>query len=179
MEKKDLSISMLSANLLSLAFAIPLAIVLAWIFILRWGYPQLLGGINAFFGNLIVFLVIFIIGIVIHELIHGISWALFAKIPFSAIKFGFQVQTLTPYAHCARPVPVNAYRAGTFMPALILGILPAIVAIIDGSGWLFSLGLIFTISAGGDMVILWILRIVAPEKLVEDHPSRAGCYVLE
>lgn len=34
-------------------------------------------------------------------------------------------------------------------------------------------------SAGGDWLILWLIRNVKAGSLVEDHPSKAGCYVLE
>ena len=44
------------------------------------------------------------LGIVAHEAIHGLSWAYFSGRPLSAVKFGFQVKTLTPYAHCKEPI---------------------------------------------------------------------------
>ena len=60
------------------------------------------------------------------------------------------------------------------MPALLLGLLPAIVALFTGSGWLLVFGLIFTIAAGGDMVILWTLRRVPGNICArEAKPSRA------
>ena len=34
-------------------------------------------------------------------------------------------------------------------------------------------------AAGGDWLVLWLLRGVSPGAFVEDHPTRAGCYVLE
>jgi len=38
--------------------------------------------------------------------------------------------------------------------------------------------MMMTAAAGGDMMILWLLRKDKSPVLVEDHPSEAGCYVL-
>lgn len=40
-------------------------------------------------------------------------------------------------------------------------------------------GIIYTFAAGGDWIIRWLLHHVKPGTLVEDHLSRAGCYVIE
>jgi GNAT superfamily N-acetyltransferase len=50
------------------------------------------------------------------------AWVIFVSKPFSAVKFGFQWQSLRPYAHLKEPVEVNAYQIGAFMPGFILGI---------------------------------------------------------
>jgi len=36
-----------------------------------------------------------------------------------------------------------------------------------------------TAGAGGDFLILWLTRHVKAGMQVEDHPTNAGCYVLE
>jgi hypothetical protein len=48
-----------------------------------------------------------------------------------------------------------------------------------GPTWLFFAGLLFSIAAAGDFMILWVLRNVPSHLLVQDHPSRAGCLVYE
>ena len=99
--------------------------------------------------------------------------------PLSSIKFGFQWKTLTPYAHIKEPVEVNVYRIGAFMPGFILGILIYFISLIFGDGNLFWFSVIHTTAAGGDWLILWLIRNVKACALVEDHPTNAGCYVLE
>jgi hypothetical protein len=89
------------------------------------------------------------------------------------------VQSLTPYAHLKEPIEVNAYRWGAFMPGLVLGLLPALVGILTGNGFLIAFGLLFVSAAGGDLLILWLIRKVPAGRMVEDHPTNAGCYVLE
>ena len=177
--KTDLSVSMEKAGLYSLSFAIPIALVLAGAFILRWGFDQFRNGFDSLFGGFLYFLAIFFLGIVLHELIHGITWMYLGKKPLSAIKFGFQLKTFTPYAHCKEPLKINPYRIGAAMPGVLLGLLPALIGIINGNGWALAFGLLFTTAAGGDMLILWLIRNVSSDKLVEDHPTHAGCYILD
>jgi hypothetical protein len=177
--KTDLSISMEKANVYSLAIALPVALLQIAGYSLRWGSNAFVEGFDAFFGNIIVFLVIFFLGVILHELIHGFTWMLFAQKPFSAIKFGFQVKTFTPYAHCKEPMKINPYRIGAAMPGVLLGLLPALLGILNGHGWLLAFGVLFTAAAGGDFLVLWLLRNVKSDSLVEDHPTQAGCYIID
>lgn len=176
--KRDLSVSMLEANIYSLLFAVPIVGLLAAVYILRWRELSLTFGSN-FLIAITILLVVLIVGSIAHELIHASAWMWFSKKPVSEFKLGFQWKSLTPYAHAKEPMEVNAYRLGTAAPGLILGILPALLGIITGNSWLMGFGLLFTFAAGGDMLILWLIRNVPAGKLVEDHPTRAGCYVLE
>ncbi len=179
MNKQDFSVSMRQASVYSLALALPPAFLLAWGYAFRWGWEAFWAGFDALFGNLWVFLGVFLVGVIVHEGIHGVSWAIFGKKPLHAIKFGFQWKTITPYAHCKEPMEVNAYRLGTVMPGVVLGLIPALVGIGTGAGSWLMFGLIFTTAAGGDFLILWLLRGVQAGKQVEDHPTQAGCYVLD
>ena len=62
---------------------------------------------------------------------------------------------------------------------LLLGILPYLFSLLLADGNLFWFGLFHTSAAGGDWLILWLLRNIRAGSLVEDHPTHAGCYVLE
>jgi hypothetical protein len=123
------------------------------------------------------FFPVFAVGIVVHELIHGLSWMAAGRLSFAQMKFGFQLKTLTPYAHCTVPVKKSAYVFGTLMPAVVLGFLPFIISLITGNGWVLIFSILFTFAAVGDFLIVWLIRSVAWNTLVEDHPENAGCYV--
>ncbi|MEW6083642.1 MAG: DUF3267 domain-containing protein [Chloroflexota bacterium] len=179
LNKTDLSMPMEKAGVYSLLFAVPIAMALALVYIYRWGTTRFAAGFDDLFANFFIFLIVFFLGIVVHELIHGFTWMLFGRLPFSAIKFGFQARTFTPYAHCLVPLKVNPYRIGAAMPCILLGLLPAIASLLNGNGLLLAFGLLFTTAAGGDLLILWLIRKVESDKLVEDHPTNAGCYVIE
>lgn len=171
--KRDLSISMARANVIVLFTSIHVALLQFLIFLMLHGMDNL----ATTWGSALLIAVV--LGVVVHELIHGISWVIFGHKPFSAIKFGFQLKTFTPYAHLKEPVEVNAYRIGGFMPGFVLGILPYILSLVLGDGNLLWFSLVHTAAAGGDWLILWLMRNVKTGMLVEDHPTNAGCYVLE
>ncbi|MGB6295963.1 MAG: DUF3267 domain-containing protein [Rivularia sp. (in: cyanobacteria)] len=178
--KKDLSVSMVKANLYAIIAVLPFILILVGLHIYVWK------GRN-FFGELFssepqyfsLFMLAIFVGIVIHELIHGITWQFFSKKKSNAIRYGIDWKTMSPYAHCKEPMEIKAYRLGVVMPAIILGFLPAIIGILTGNAFIFIFGLAFILAAGGDILILWLIRNVKAGSLVEDHPKRAGCYVID
>lgn len=172
--KHDLSVSMAQANIVVMFITIPVVILQFAIFILLPGVESLEPTWNS-----VILIAVVLLGVILHELLHGISWVIFGHKPFSAIKFGFQWKTFTPYAHLKEPVEVNAYRLGAFLPGFILGILTYILSLVLGNGNLFWFSLVHTSAAGGDWLILWLIRNVQAGMQVEDHPINAGCYVLE
>ena len=175
--KRDLSVSMLRANIVAFFIMIPVAVLQFVLFYMLHGSKQL--EITFYLLNVILFLVLVIASIVVHELLHGLTWMAFGKKSFSTIKFGVQWKTLTPYAHLKVPIKVNAYRIGGFMPGFVLGILPFSLSLILGDSNLLWFAIIQTAAASGDWLILWLLRNVKGGMLVEDHPFRAGCYMFE
>lgn len=172
--KRDLSVSMTRANIIVTFICIPIIILQFAVFLMLHGIEGL-----KLKGSPALLLIAVLLGIVIHELIHGLCWMIFGRKRFSAIQFGFQWKTLTPYAHLKEPVEVTAYWLGAFLPGFILGILTYGLSLVFGNGDLFWFSLIHTSAAGGDWLILWIIRDVKPGSQVEDHPTNAGCYVLE
>jgi hypothetical protein len=177
--RRDVTISMAKANLYTMLFGLPLVVTVAVVYSLIWDANSFWRGFEDIFGRLLTFGLILVVGVVVHELLHALGWAIAARKPWRAFRFGFQLKTLTPYAHCTEPMPARAYRVGVLMPGLLLGLLPLGVGLLSGAGWLFVFGLLFTFVAGGDALILWVLRRVPGTALVEDHPSAAGCVVIE
>lgn len=174
---EDRSVSMAAANGYAMAFVIPATVVLLGGFFARWGWQPLYAVTDAALGNLLIGLAVLAGGVVAHELLHVWAWRLAGRVSSETVRLGFQWKTLTPYAHCTVPMPARAYRIGAATPGVVLGLVPALAGLLLGHGALFLFGLLFTLAAGGDAVILWLLRDVPPERLVKDHPSRAGCLV--
>src|SRR5512142_488404 len=172
--KRDLSISMQRASLIVVWISIPVAVAQFALFSWLHGAKKMDPT-----WNYIVLLAVILFGVVLHEFIHAITWVIFGHKSFSRIKFGFQWKTLTPYAHLTEPVEVNAYRLGAFMPGFVLGILVYFLSLMLGDGSLFWFSLIHTSAAGGDWLVLWLIRNLKPGTMVEDHLMQAGCYVIE
>jgi hypothetical protein len=122
-------------------------------------------------------IIILLLGMIVHELIHGITWSLYTKNGFKSIKFGILLKMLTPYCHCKEPLKVKHYMTGAIMPAIILGFIPAVLSIVLGSVFLLVFGIFFTMAAIGDFMIINLIRKESSNSMVLDHPSEAGCYI--
>lgn len=173
---EDRSISMARANVLALA-TMPVTAALVMVpYVLLHGVRALEGGWNGVVGPL-VFIPLVLISIVVHEGLHGLGF-LVSGVPRSSLRFGVQRQTLTPYASCTVPVEARHYRLAAAMPALVLGIVPAIIG--WATGWVpaavYAMWMLWF--AGGDLLILWIIRDLPARTLVIDHPDRAGCRIV-
>ena len=185
-EKEKLTIDIVWANVFGILIMIPIAIIYGLPFYLVWHdiYPivnmkELFNDLSPGFIILIPLkmLLIMVLGIIIHELIHGVVWAKYSQHGFKSIKFGVLWKMLTPYCHCREPLNVGHYILGAIMPAIILGLMPAIISIIIGNFWLLVFSVFFTIAASGDFLIINLLRKENMNSLVQDHPSEAGCYI--
>ena len=159
--------------ILSAILFVLLALPFNWVydrFMIKFSDVTLLKGI--------AIVVIYFLGIAIHELIHGLTAIWYAKIKVSDAKFGIMWKSLAPYFHSKVPVPAGKYRVIVMMPLVLMGIIPYIIAMLIGNGWLLAFGILFIISAAGDGLILWLMRNVASDQLVQDHPEKIGLIVL-
>lgn len=175
-EAHDLTISAVYANVMAVVLALPILLVLWTVFVWKNGHssissPMLLG-----------VLVLFFLLIVVHEAIHGLFWAIFAKNGWKSISFGIMRDSWTPYCTCQEELTRGQYAVGAVMPCVWLGILPAVTAILLGSLPLFWLGALMILAAGGDLTILYKLFLYGAQgKEVRylDHPYEAGLVVFE
>lgn len=176
---RKVAIDLGKANLFSVAIMAVSAVVLLVPFFLIWhdrkNFVDLMGGRTEWF----VVLAAFVVGIVVHELIHGLTWACYAKSGWKSISFGVIWKMLTPYCHCDEPLPIPGYKMGAMMPCIVLGIIPAIVGLCIGSLLLLAWGILFIGAAAGDIWMTWLLTKENPKSLVLDHPSEAGFYIIE
>ncbi|MER2996982.1 DUF3267 domain-containing protein [Pontibacter populi] len=181
-KKEELTLPAGRANVLALVFALPVLLVFIPVYVWLWPEQFEAHTLESFYqaNKMSVFfypLLLFIPGAVVHELLHGLTWAVFCKKGLKSIKYGVHWQMLTPYCHCKEMLPLRAYILGGLMPGLVLGILPTIAGLVLGNIYLFAFGLLFTVAAGGDALILWMLRNAKKQDLVQDHPDLIGCIV--
>jgi hypothetical protein len=169
---EDRSISLLKANLIATVALIPVLLIGVGLFSLLWGPGRYT------FEMTWAALGVFIVGIVVHELLHGVGWQLAMQTENAAVHYGIKWQALTPYAHLTGPIHLGAYRVGTWLPGVVLGLLPLALGLALGASDLLTFGVTFTWSAAGDFMVLWSLRDLPPDVRVEDHPDRAGARVL-
>ncbi len=142
---------------------------------------------NIIYDNFILnydwkFVLFLLLSFVIHELIHGLFWGVFASEHNKSIEFGFIVKMLTPYCTCLEPLKRGQYLIGCIMPGVILGLFPYVTAYIIGSTSMLFYGLIMLVGAAGDaMIATKLLRFKseAEDVIYMDHPTEGGLIVLE
>ena len=175
---KDLSISALSANLYAIPIVLISIICLVFSFVIIWDWQTFTKGFLSIYLALPYFIIAFIVGTFFHEVLHAIGFLIFGKLKIEQVQIGIKWKYLTPFAHCKMPLKASVYRLALLLPAILLGIFPSLAALIIGKSWLLIYGILFTVSAGGDFLILWIIRKVRSDELVKDHPERCGCFII-
>ena len=178
-KRTELTIGIKTANTFAVIMGIPLAVIAIGLFFIINRNREWKGVSST---DLWILAVIFFVMIAVHELIHGVTWAIFTENHFKDIEFGFIKENFTPYCSCTRPLSRWEYILGAMMPLIILGIIPSIAGICIGSLKVLIFGIVMIISAGGDiLLVVQILRYKsqAKEVLYVDHPTQAGGVVFE
>jgi hypothetical protein len=182
LEKVKLTVNIVWANIFGLILLSPTIAIFGIPYYVIWEneiFPALMKSYlitNPPMLMLSIVVAVFL-GVVTHELLHGITWARFTKKGFKSIEFGFIFKMLTPYCHCKEPLLIKHYILGAIMPAIVLGIIPSIVSILIGSLGMLLFGIFFTIAACGDFLCINMLLKENMNDWVEDHPTEAGCFV--
>ena len=178
-KRTELTVGVVFANVFGFLYGVPLLLLSIFLFVkLHPGDFMLdmsISGMMLFFGAMLIL-------VVVHELIHGVSWGIFAEHHMKDIEFGFIAQYLTPYCACRCPLSKGKYIFGGLMPLVILGLIPIVLALIIASPAMLLMGNIMTISAAGDiLVVLNILKYKSDAKDVVyiDHPTQAGGVIFE
>jgi len=170
-------IDLVKANVIALKYFALFIVIFALPYYLLWGFnsPSFLSENSILIAFISV--IVILLGIVIHELIHGIFFALYASKGFKSIKFGILWKMLTPYCHCKEPLKIKHYIIALLAPLVLLGILPALISLVIGSIPLLAFGIFFSGSAAGDLMIYSLIKKENPEDFVQDHPSEAGYFI--
>lgn len=174
--KKEYTISVRRANVVAFFFIIPIAFFYMLPFYILWG-KNILNSIKSI--SLTIALLSIPLGIVIHELSHGLVWALFTTKGIRSISFGVKWEYLTPYCHCSEPLKVWQYITGALSPLFLMGILPGVYAMISGDTFIMFFAMFFTWAAGGDIQAVWMLRKFKMGQMVKDHPEDLGFIIVD
>ena len=139
-----------------------------------WGTKLFLHSGKYFLTSYLLLLISLSVGLVMHELLHAFTWAAFCKTKMKAIRFGFDWRNLAPFVHCSEYLPKHSYMLGVAMPGIVLGLLPAIISISVGNGWLTWFAVFFTAGAAGDLSTLLKLRLADRRDDILDHSDHLG-----
>lgn len=122
----------------------------------------------------LIFLFSVILGIVLHELIHALTFSLFLPSKLKGVQFGFNKEHGIPFVHIIEPISVIGFRIGAIMPLIILGLFPVISGFILGHISLTLFGIIFILSSSGDILLINKTRNLNSHQLVLDLPDKVG-----
>lgn len=175
-QTKELKISALRANVLAIIISAPFWIGAIVPFVILHGNPFVQD------YNALLFVLAMIAGIVVHELIHGLTFAMFTAKGWKSIEFGIIWEYVTPYCTCSEPMKKGPMIFAAIMPTIVLGFLPAVLGIVTGKWVILFFAIILIMGGGGDMmIILNILkyRSKGKEVLFLDHPYEIGTIVFE
>ena len=157
----DLVVDVVQANVMAVVVMLPFLVAAAVLFFAL----NPVGEVYIPLSGMALWLLAFLVLVVLHEAIHGLTWGLMAPHGFKAIAFGVIWQMLTPYCTCNDGLKRWQYLLGGLMPTLILGFGLAGLATAQGSLWLFSLAEVMILGGGGDFLVVFkMLR----------HPQKDG-----
>ncbi|MGU9538871.1 metalloprotease family protein [Clostridium tepidum] len=69
------------------------------------------------------------------------------------MKLGFNIKTLTPYAHCKISISANIYIMALLLPSIMVGLLPTIIGLVLGIKMLVFVGSFLIVGGTGDFMI--------------------------
>ena len=175
-EMKEHTLGIVYANIMAFVVALPFLLPVIIL------YAFFDGGYIIEKGEMALFLLFDIALIVVHEGVHGLSWACFAKNRFKSIEFGIMPEMCTPYCTCSEPLKRWQYIFGSLMPLITVGLIPSAIAVAVGKFWLLLVGIVMIIGAGGDIIITFRMLRYKSEKnetVYYDHPTKCGFITFE
>ncbi|MBO6047816.1 MAG: DUF3267 domain-containing protein [Erysipelotrichaceae bacterium] len=177
-QHQNLTLEIKSFNIWIIIVGGMISIALTFIFMMNVTLEQIKDAYSL--RGLIIVLIGYVVLIVVHELIHGFFFGLFAKRGFKAIQFGVNIKKGIAYCYCGDSLTKGQYIIGCMMPGLLLGLIPLVIAFITHSWLIYILSLCMTLGASGDAAILYKLlttKIDAQDIVYMDHPTEPGLTV--
>lgn len=175
-KRKDQIISGAYTNVVGSLLPLPIVILFCVLFYLKNGSFLFLFSLNYSYFIFIIILV------VTHELLHGFTWAMFTESKFKSIEFGFKIKSLCPYCTCGEQLIKWQYILGVIMPCLVIGVIPAVIAVVCNSIYWFWVALLMIVASGGDLIVT--IKVLAYKTnsrnvIFMDHPTDIGFIVFE
>lgn len=120
----------------------------------------------------ILFLVIIAAVTVMHELLHGIGWAVAGGRGWSSVRF--QISGMMPVCACSAELKKKQYLAGVLAPFVILGT-GSVLFLLLYPGTVSILVMISVFGeTGADLLIALHVMKEDSQTCISDHPEKAG-----
>ena len=170
-KNKDKNRFIIKLNLYALLFS-AIGIVLTFLVIPK-GITISIGGLDLIFMAL--YFLSFLVFIVVHEWLHGISFRIWNKNTKEQIKFGIVLKSGMAYCISTIPVKVGPSRISLMMPVYAVCIPMYILALVFQDVALGILAILFLSGSVGDFYYMWKLRKTNKDLyMYEEMPSNTG-----
>ena len=157
-------------------FVLPFSLISLIPFFIIYGFSGFKG---ITFIKIILFVVIVLLGIPLHELIHALIFGLFVKGGFKTLSFGVEPRTCSPWCHCKSEMSVLLYRIAALTPFFIMGVIPLLAAYLMNSPALLVFGYLYCLGGAGDWLSVYLTRKLKWKDRVKDHPSKLGFFIVK
>lgn len=120
-----------------------------------------------------------LVGVVIHELLHGLGAVLFGKCKKNDVKYGINLKEGIAYCHTKKPLSGKSYCGMLVLPIIVTGIIP--FAICVATGGLMEIAAFALLIAGGtgDVIMLvGVLKNKDANREIIDHETALAYYAL-
>lgn len=142
-------------------------------FVLLWGFP--FPPTSKQIGTLLVMgLPAYLVSIIVHELLHAAAAWLTDTVSADQVTFGVRLKEGVVYAHIPGTPSLKNMRIIYGLPGLMLGVLPALIALVAGAPLLALFGWSMLLAACGDAFWLWESRWAKGAWRVRDSPDGLG-----
>ncbi len=169
-KEKNVIISSRKAIVLGIIYALPFIIILGLLYrfmLIERAHLLEISGLSFY----IMFIAIIVVSVVLHELLHGIGWAISSGKGWKVVRFN--INAMMPSCACKVALKKKSYLIGVLAPFVVLGLGSILfVFIYPGTVSLLTMMVNFT-AAGADLLIAF--SVLKEENcLIADHPTEAG-----
>ena len=110
----------------------------------------------------------------LHEVFHGIGYALFVK-DKKNIKYGAALEKSVFYAMCQEEISKKAILISLLFPLLFLSIISGLIAFIFDIKYLLFLSIMNLAGASGDIIMLFFILKLPNDINYIDYDNSVGC----
>lgn len=127
--------------------------------------------------GILLFFVLYMLLIVLHEAFHLIGFLIFGGVPFKSLKYGINLELGVAYATTDQALPNHAMKKALLLPFWTTGVLPTLVGFYLNSTVLVIVGACLIGGAIGDFAMYKELRNYPKDALIKDDPNLPKLYV--
>lgn len=168
--EKDVTIPSGKAMVLGVVSALPFIAIIGLLYrfvLIERAHLSEIGGLSFY----IMFIAIIAVSVVVHELLHGIGWAISSEKGWKVVRFN--INAMMPSCACKVALKKKTYLIGVLAPFVLLGVGSILFVFVYPGTLSLLIMMVNFVAAGADLLIAFH---VLKEKscLIADHPTEAG-----